>query len=117
MFKEEKVDFENEYLGALSKYNHDSRGDYQKRFLFLNKTKISRQNYGFQREKICFFSSFASNGLVYMNIAEVADYQFAEKYLAKGFMRKVYKTEKFKVNGIQFGEELIISTIKPKPVG
>ena len=31
-------------------------------------------------------------------------------------MLEVYKTEKYKVNDIQFGEELIILTIKPKTV-
>lgn len=32
-------------------------------------------------------------------------------------MSEVCKTEKYKVNDMHFGKELIISTIKPKPGG
>lgn len=90
-----------------------------KNFSFENKAKISRKNYRFQGEKIClfFFSFIFFIQPIYLDIDKVSDYHFAEKYLAEVFIIEVCKSEKYKVNDMQFGEELIISTIKTKTVG
>lgn len=57
------------------------------------------------------------DGLMYLDFAKVSDYHFSGKYLAKAFMMEVHMTEKYKVNDMEFGEELIISIIRPKTVG
>lgn len=56
---------------------------------------------------------------MYMNIAEVANYQFVEKYLAKTFMGRYIrqKNNNNNVNGMHCDEEQIISAIEPKPIG
>lgn len=54
---------------------------------------------------------------MYLDFAEVSDYHFSGKYLAKAFMMEVHMTENYKVNDVEFGEELIISIIRPKTVG
>lgn len=61
------------------------------------KLKQTRENYRFQRKKNLFVFVVVVVVLdrsIYMNMAEVADYEFVGKYLAKTFMGKVYKTEK-----------------------
>lgn len=78
IFKEEKEDFENFYLGIFSKDEQNSRADYQKHFLHENKAKISRQIYRFKRgNSFSFFFFFlflylvVCDGSIDLDIAEV----------------------------------------------
>lgn len=71
-----------------------------------------------KRENLFLFVVVVLDGSMYMNIAEVANYQFVGKYLAKLLWgRYTRRKNNSKVNGMHCDEEQIISTIEPKPIG